>query len=285
MDVGIVVIPSDQSAPITELARAAEDRGLHTLHVGGDHTHIPIARTTPFPVAGELPDEYTRSIDPIVALSAAAAVTSRIRLGTCIYLTAQRDTIDTAKKIASLDHLSGGRVEFGVGYGWNVEEAEHHGVVWKQRRSYVREQVLAMKALWTQEEASFAGEHVSFAPSWMWPKPVARPHPPVFIGASPGPKMIEAMTEWGDGWMPVPFWSHTPDDVVRLRQALADGGRDPASLQIIVNGVLADPAQVEPWHAIGVDAVLVVMPTVPLDESLVVLDAAATLLDHFPRTR
>lgn len=285
MDVGIVVIPSDQSAPITELARAAEDRGLHTLHVGGDHTHIPIARTTPFPVAGELPDEYTRSIDPIVALSAAAAVTSRIRLGTCIYLTAQRDTIDTAKKIASLDHLSGGRVEFGVGYGWNVEEAEHHGVVWKQRRSYVREQVLAMKALWTQEEASFAGEHVSFAPSWMWPKPVARPHPPVFIGASPGPKMIEAMTEWGDGWMPVPFWSHTPDDVVRLRQALADGGRDPASLQIMVNGVLADPAQVEPWHAIGVDAVLVVMPTVPLDESLVVLDAAATLLDHFPRTR
>lgn len=284
MDVGIVVIPTDQSAPITELARAAEERGLHTLHVGGDHTHIPVARTTPFPVAGELPDEYRRSVDPIVALSAAAAVTSTIRLGTCIYLSAERDTIDTAKKVASLDHLSGGRVEFGVGYGWNVEEAEHHGVDWKQRRAYVREQVLAMKALWTQDEASFHGEHVSFGPSWMWPKPASRPHPPVFIGASPGPKMTEAMVEWGDGWMPVPFWSHTPDDVVRLRRSLADAGRDPATLQIIVNGVMADPAQVEPWHVIGVDAVLVVMPTVPLADSLAVLDAAATLLDHFPRT-
>lgn len=281
MDVGIVVIPSDQSAPITDLARAAEERGLQALHVGGDHTHIPVARSTPFPVVGALPEEYKRSVDPIVALAAAAAVTTNLRLGTCIYLSAERDTIDTAKKIASLDHLSGGRVDFGVGYGWNVEEAEHHGVVWKERRSYVREQVLAMKALWTQDEASFSGEHISFAPSWMWPKPAARPHPPVFIGASPGPRMIESMIEWGDGWMPVPFWSHTPDDVVRLRQAVEDGGRDPDTLQIIVNGVMADPAQVDPWHAIGVDAVLVVMPTVPLDQSLPVLDAAAALLDQY----
>jgi probable F420-dependent oxidoreductase len=281
MDVGIVVIPSDQSAPITDLARAVEERGLGSLHVGGDHTHIPVRRTTPFPVAGELPEEYKRSIDPIVALAAAAAVTTRIRLGTCIYLTAQRDTIDTAKKIASLDHLSGGRVDFGIGYGWNVDEAEDHGVVWKQRRSFVREQVLAMKALWTSDEASFHGEFLDFDASWMWPKPLATPHPPVLIGASPGPKTFEAIIEWGDGWFPVPFWSHTPDDVVRLRQAASDAGRDPASLQIIVNGVMADPAQVEPWHAVGVDAVLVVMPTVSLDEALPVLDASAELLDHF----
>ncbi len=281
MDVGIVVIPSDQSAPVTDLARECEARGLHTLHVGGDHTHIPISRATPFPVAGELPEEYKRSIDPIVALAAAAAVTSTIRLGTCIYLAAQRDTIDTAKKIASLDHLSGGRVEFGIGYGWNVEEAEDHGVVWKQRRSVVREQVLAMKALWTEDEASFHGEHISFDKAWTWPKPVQRPHPPVLLGASPGPKTIESIIEWADGWFPVPYWSHTPDDVIRLRRAAEDAGRDPATLQIIVDGVMADPAQVEPWHAIGVDAVLVVMPTVPLDDALPILDASAALLDHF----
>jgi len=281
MDVGIVVIPSDQSAPITDLARESEARGLHTLHVGGDHPHIPISRATPFPVAGELPEEYKRSLDPIVALAAAAAVTSTIRLGTCIYLSAQRDTIDTAKKIASLDHVSGGRVEFGVGFGWNVEEAEDHGVVWKQRRAFVREQVLAMKALWTEDEASFHGEHIDFGPSWMWPKPVQQPHVPVLLGASLGPRTIEGIIEWADGWFPVPYWGHTPDDAVRLRQAAEDAGRDPATLQIIVDGVMADPAQVEPWHAIDVDAVLVVMPTVPLDDALPILDDAAALLDHF----
>jgi alkanesulfonate monooxygenase SsuD/methylene tetrahydromethanopterin reductase-like flavin-dependent oxidoreductase (luciferase family) len=172
-------------------------------------------------------------------------------------------------------------VEFGIGYGWNVEEAEDHGVVWKQRRSLVREQVLAMKALWTQDEASFHGEHIAFDAAWMWPKPARRPHPPVLLGASPGPKMFESIIEWADGWFPVPYWSHSPADVTRLRQAAEDAGRDPSTLQIIVDGVMPDVAQVEPWYEIGVDAVLVVMPTVPLDEALPILDASVPLLDHF----
>lgn len=281
MDIGIVVIPTDRSANIVELATATEQRGLASLHVGGDHTHIPARRTTPFPGGGALPDEYVRALDPIVALSAAAAVTSRIRLATCIYLTAQRDPIDTAKKIASLDHVSGGRVEFGVGYGWNVEEADDHGVAWGARRDVVREQVLAMKALWVEDEATFRGEHVSFERAWMWPKPAARPHPPVVVGASPGPRTFGAIAEWADGWYPVPFWGHTPDDVERLRGIAADRGRDPRALRIVVDGLLAEPAQLEPWARVGADAALIAVPSVALADALPILDAAASLVDTF----
>jgi probable F420-dependent oxidoreductase len=281
MEVGLVVIPSDQSAPITELAREAEDLQLDSLYIGGDHTHVPTRRTTPFPLGGELPEEYRRCIDPIVAATAAAVVTSRIRLGTCIYLTAQRDAIDTAKKIASLDHLSGGRFDFGIGFGWNVEEAENHGVRWSERRALVREQVLAMKALWTEEAATFTGEHVSFDESWMWPKPASRPYPPVLLGASPGQRTFDAIVEWADGWFPVPFWGHRPDDVNRLRQAAADAGRDPDELRIVVDGVLPDAAQAAPWDEVGADAVLIPVPSEPLADVLPVLDAAAALRDHF----
>src|SRR5690606_12701931 len=233
LDIGIVTLPTDRSAHIVELARAIESRGLASLYVGGDHTHIPIARTTPFPGGGELPDEYTRTLDPIVALTAAVVSTERIRLGTAIYLTAQRDAIYTAKKVASRDCIAEGRVDFGVGYGWNVEEAEHHGVAWKTRRALVREQVLAMKQLWTADEAAYRGEHVAFSPSWMRPKPVSRPHPRVLVGASPGPRSFAAIVEWGDGWFPVPFWGHSPADAQRLRAIAADAGRDPSSLAIV----------------------------------------------------
>jgi probable F420-dependent oxidoreductase len=279
MDIGLVTIPTDLSAPVADVAREAEARGLSSLFIGGDHTHIPASRATPFPVAFELPDEYRRSLDPIVALGAAVAATSRLRLGTCIYLTAQRDTIDTAKKVASLDFLSGGRIEFGVGYGWNVEEAADHGVVWASRRDLVREQVLAMKAFWTEDEAAFTGEHVTVSPSWMWPKPVARPHPPVLLGASPGPRAFAAIIEWADGWFPVPFWGHTPGDVEHLRRVAGDSGRDPTSLRVIVNGVSPEAAQLEPWLAVDADEALVVVPTAPRADVLPVLDAAAALVD------
>ena len=238
-------------------------------------------RTTSFPGGGDLPDEYRRTLDPIVALSAAAAVTTTLRLGTAVYLTAQRDPIDTAKKIASLDHLSGGRMEFGVGYGWNVEEAEDHGVDWRRRRALVREQVLAMKALWTAEEASFRGEHVRFDASWMWPKPVSRPHPPVLVGASPGPRTFAAIAEWGDGWLPVPFWGHTPDDAERLRTIVDAAGRDPAGLAVVVDGVLPDPALLDPWREIDAHGALIPLPSLPLDDLLPNLDAVAALVDRY----
>jgi probable F420-dependent oxidoreductase len=281
MDIGIVVLPTDTSAPITELAHAVEARGLASLYVGGDHTHIPAARTTPFPGGGDLPAEYTRTLDPIVALTAAATVTERIRLGTCIYLAAQRDPIDTAKQVASLDHLADGRLDFGVGYGWNEEEAADHGVRWKGRRALVREQILAMRELWTTDEATFHGEHVSFDRAWMWPKPVASPHPRVLLGASPGPRSFGDIVEWADGWFPVPFWGHTPDDAERLRRTAADAGRDPRELAIVVDGVMADPAMLDPWHEADAEAALIPLPSDGLDAVLPILDQAAALVDRY----
>jgi probable F420-dependent oxidoreductase len=281
MDIGIVTLPTDRSAPIVDLAREIEARGLASLYVGGDHTHIPVSRSTPFPGGGELPDEYTRTLDPIVALSAAAVVTRTIRLGTAIYLTAQRDAIDTAKKIASLDHLAGGRVDFGVGYGWNVEEAEHHGVAWRRRRALVREHALAMKALWVDDVASYRGEHVAFDGSWMRPKPASSPHPRIVLGASPGPRTFASVVEWADGWFPVPFWGHSPDDVTALRNAATEAGRDPASIAVIVDGVLPDPAMLDPWREIGAEAALIPVPSEPLEQLLAPLDAAAALVDRY----
>ncbi|CAN5473672.1 LLM class F420-dependent oxidoreductase [soil metagenome] len=281
MEIGIVVLPTDRSAPIVPLARAIEERGLASLYVGGDHTHIPASRATPFPGGSELPEEYTRTLDPIVALTAAAVATERIRLGTCIYLAAQRDTIDTAKQIASLDHLSGGRIDFGVGYGWNVEEAEDHGVVWKTRRAKLREQVLAMRELWTSDEASFRGEHVSFEGAWMWPKPESDPGPRVIVGASPGPRTFENIVEWGDGWFPVPFWGHVPADADRLRRAAEDGGRDPSELAVIVDGILADPAMLDPWAEANAEAALIPIPSEDLDTVLPLLDGAAAMVERY----
>ncbi|TML09124.1 MAG: TIGR03619 family F420-dependent LLM class oxidoreductase [Actinobacteria bacterium] len=281
MEIGIVTLPTDKSAPITDLAAAIEARGLASLYVGGDHTHIPVRRTTPFPGGGELPDEYTRTVDPIVALAAAAVSTNKIRLGTAIYLTAQRYPIDTAKKVASLDFLAGGRIDFGVGYGWNVEEADDHGVTWTTRRALVRDQVLAMKALWTEDEAEYHGKHLSFDKAWMRPKPASRPHPRVLVGASPGPRSFGAIAEWGDGWFPVPFWGHSPADARRLGQIASEAGRDPRELAIIVDGVLTDPSMLDPWHEFGAEAALVALPSEPLDIVLPLLDAAAALIERY----
>jgi probable F420-dependent oxidoreductase len=281
MEIGIVTLPTDQSAPIDQLAAAIEVRGLASLYVGGDHTHIPVRRATPFPGGGELPDEYTRTLDPIVALTAAAVNTSRIRLGTAIYLTAQRDPIDTAKKVASLDFLAGGRVDFGIGYGWNVEEAEDHGVSWSSRRGLVREHVLSMKALWTTEAAEYHGDLVSFDAAWMRPKPVAKPHPRVILGVSPGRRSFDAIVEWGDGWFPVPFWGHGPSDATRLRKLASDEGRDPSELAIIVDGVLPDPSMLDPWHEVGAEAALVAVPSESLAAVLPALDAAAAMVERY----
>lgn len=279
MDIGIVVLPTDTSARLDDLAVAAEDRGLTHLYVGGDHTHVPAVRSTPFPGADELPEEYTRTYDPLVALAAAAARTSRIRLGTCIHLVAQRDPISTAKQVASLDALAPGRVDYGVGYGWNVEEAADHGVEWSTRRQRVDEYLAAMRVLWTEDEGSFDGEFVSFERAWMWPKPATPPR--VLLGASPGPRTFDAIAGWADGWFPVPFWGHTPAHVDDLRRAAEERGRDPGELAVIVDGVLPDPAMVDPWVAAEVEAVVVPIPSVPLDEALPQLDAAAALIERY----
>jgi probable F420-dependent oxidoreductase len=281
--VGLVYLPTDRSVGVDDLAVAAEARGFESLFLG-EHSHIPVSRRSPFIMGTDLPDEYRRTLDPFVALGAAAARTSTIRLGTCVYLLAQRDPISTAKQAATLDHLSGGRFELGIGFGWNAEEAANHGVAWGTRRRRTAEHVAAMRALWTEEVASFDGEFVHLEPSWMWPKPVQPNGPPVIVGCGPGPRNFAAIVEWADGWFPVPFLGHTADDVLALRRAAADAGRDPRELRITVNGVLPDAAQFETWRELGVHRVLVPLASGPFEEVAPVLDLAAPLVERV-RTR
>ena len=211
-----------------ELARAAEERGLYSLYVP-EHTHIPTSRLTPPPTGdAELRDEYKRTLDPLVALSMAAAATEHLVVGTGICLVAQRDPIVTAKAVASLDHLSGGRFVLGIGFGWNADEIASHGVTMPERRAVTREHVLAMRALWDNDIGSFDGEYVKIPPSWSWPKPVHTPGPPVLIGGAPGPKMFEAIAEYADGWIPIGgagVRAALPD----LYRACEAFGRDPAT--------------------------------------------------------
>src|SRR5438105_4519786 len=194
---------TDQTVGPVELARAIEARGLYSLYVP-EHTHIPTSRRTPPPTGdAELADEYKRTLDPFVALSIAAAVTERLIVGTGICLVAQRDPIVTAKAVATLDVLCGGRLAFGIGFGWNEDEIAQHGVEMKRRRDVAREHMLAMKALWSDDVASFDGEFVHLTPSWSWPKPARAGGPPVLIGGAAGPKLFEHVADYGDGWIPI----------------------------------------------------------------------------------
>ena len=206
--VGVTSMLTDLTMSPSELAVAVEERGFESLWLP-EHSHIPTSRESPWPGSKPgsdepLPYHYSRYVDLFVSLSMAAAVTSRIRLGSSVCLVAQHDPIQLAKQVATLDHLSGGRVILGIGYGWNREEAANHGMVeWGARREIVREKVAAMRRLWSDEVASFDGDHVHVAPSWMWPKPVQAGGPPVILGGGWGPKLCEAVAEWADGWMPV----------------------------------------------------------------------------------
>ena len=283
MNLGLICLPTDRSAPIADVAVAAEERGFSALFQG-DHTHIPSRRTTPFLAGGDLPDEYSRLVDPFVGLATAAATTSTIKLGTCIFLVAQRDPISTAKQVASLDHVSNGRFVFGIGYGWNVEEAADHRIEWSTRRSRTREYVAAMRALWTEERASFHGRFVDFDEAWMWPKPVTRPSPPVLLGAGATTAVFEEIVAWADGWLVVPALGHTTDDVVRLRRLAEERGRDPSTVSIVVDGLSADPAMIEPWAELGVDQVLIALPSEPLGKVLRVLDASQPAIARFGST-
>ena len=183
MKFGVAIFPTEDSQPPDELARMAEERGFESL-LFPEHTHIPASRETPYPAGGELPPEYSRTYDPFVALTAAAAATERLKIGTGICLVIERDPIITAKEVASLDRLSDGRFLFGVGAGWNVEEMRNHGTDAGKRFGLMRERIEAMKAIWTQEEASYSGRYVNFERIWSWPKPVQEPHPPILVGGN-----------------------------------------------------------------------------------------------------
>jgi len=277
MRIGVVYFPTDYGIDIRELARAAEDRGFDSLFLP-EHTHIPKSRRTPYPGGGELPKAYSHTHDPFVALSFAAAVTKKILLGTGVCLLPQRDPIVTAKCVASLDRLSDGRFVFGIGGGWNVDEMENHGARYETRFKLMRERILAMKALWTQDEAAFHGEMVKFESVWLYPKPLQRPYPPILLGGD-SDHTLKRVVEFCDGWMPIAFRGFEPREAVsRLQQKASAAGRDFATLSISAFGAPPDRATLDRYREAGIQRALLAIPDLTRDEILRVLDQHQRLI-------
>ena len=277
MQLGVTLHSTDESMSPVELAREAEARGFYSLYVP-EHTHIPTSRRTPAPTGTEeLGREYLRSLDPYVALAAAASVTRTIRLGTGIGLVAQHDPITFAKQLATLDLLSGGRLVLGIGFGWNHEEMENHGIDVTRRRARVREHMLAMQALWSQEVAEFHGEYVHFSPSWQWPKPLQQPRPRVLIGGGAGPKLFAHIAEYADGWIPI-GGAGIGRALRDLRDAMENVGRDPASLHLVPMGVFPDAGKLDHYRSLGVTEAVLRLPSASRDEILPILDDYARFL-------
>lgn len=278
MKCSVTVFMTDETIGPVEAARAVEERGLHGLYVP-EHTHIPASRATPAPMGEPLPRQYYRTLDPFVALAAAAAVTSRIRLGTGICLLAQRDPIVTAKAVATLDLVSGGRMTFGVGYGWNAEEAAHHGVDFARRRAIVRDKVAAVQALWREDPAEHHGPHVAFGPSHAFPKPVQQPRPPVWLGVAAGPRNFADLVAWADGWIPIGARG-LAEAMPRLHALLEDAGRDPATFAVVPFGSTPDRAKFERFAEIGITEVVANAPSGPASEVLPWLDRYAAVAEE-----
>ena len=277
MHIGAVIFATDYSIRIDELARALEARGFESLLLP-EHTHIPASRRTPRPGGGELPKEYWHTHDPFVALSFAAAATTKLKIGTGICLLPQRDPIITAKSVASLDMLSGGRFIFGLGGGWNVEEMENHGARYETRFKLLRERVLAMKAIWTEDAAAFHGEMVDFDPVWAYPKPVQKPHPPVILGGE-SDHTLARVVEFCDGWLPRAGDSFDPvEGMARLRRAAAEAGRDMSSLSLTVFRAPPEARVLAAYAEAGVTRSLLVLPSADRDTVLKLLDDYAALL-------
>jgi probable F420-dependent oxidoreductase len=249
MKFGVAIFPTEYTPTPAEIGRMIEERGFESLFFP-EHTHIPASRETPYPGGGELPKEYWHTYDPFVALTAAATATERLLIGTGICLVIERDPIITAKEVASLDQLSGGRFLFGVGAGWNREEMRNHGTDPAQRFKVMRERIEAMKAIWTSDEASYAGEFVNFERIWSWPKPVQKPHPPILVGGT-GPRVLDRVLAFGDEWMPnrIP----DPEELIRrieeLRSRATEAGRE---IGVTLSGCTRDPALIERFAQAGV---------------------------------
>ena len=243
MEFGVGYFPTHDGMSPGEVARMAEERGFSTLHFA-EHTHIPASRESNWPGGDELPQKYWHSYDLMVALTDAVAATSRIRVGSGICLIIERDPITTAKEIASIDHLSGGRFEFGVGAGWNKEEMRNHGTDPRTRMALMRERVEAMREIWTKEEASYSGEFVNFERIWSHPKPAQKPWPPVMVGGA-GPTVFDRVIGFGDGWMP----NYSRESLARIPKLREQAGRD---VPVAVLGMAARAEVIERCHAAGV---------------------------------
>jgi probable F420-dependent oxidoreductase len=276
MKVGAFYFPTDYGIDIAELAKALEDRGFDSLFVP-EHTHIPLSRKTPFPAGGELPKRYAHTHDPFVALAFAAAATRKLTIGTGICLVPQHEPIATAKAIASLDMLSGGRFVFGIGAGWNVDEMENHGATYKTRFAIMREHVLAMKEIWLKEESSFHGKYVNFDPIWSWPKPLRKSGPPVILGGETD-YTLQRVVEYCDGWFPRPRQGFTGALAVERLKKMADSkGRDFKDLTITVFGAPPDAGAIAEYDKAGIQYALLAIPDLSRDEILKHLDKIAAL--------
>ncbi|MFB6946974.1 LLM class F420-dependent oxidoreductase [Streptomyces sp. NPDC056237] len=278
MRIATTIFLTDETITPLRLARELEQRGFAGLYLP-EHTHIPVSRDTPYPAGGELPPEYGRTLDPFVALAQAAAVTERLALGTGITLVAQHDPIDLAKRIATLDHLSGGRFTLGLGYGWNVEEAADHGVDWSTRRDLTRDRMALMRALWSAEPTSYEGEFGSVRASHAFPKPVQEPRGPVngprtLIGGAAGPKLFMHITQYADGWLPIGGRGLT-ESVPRLREVWEAAGRDPKQLQVVPYAVLPSPGKLAHYAELGIEEVVLQLPPAGEGEVLRTLDGYA----------
>jgi probable F420-dependent oxidoreductase len=276
MKFGISTFVTDDGIDPVSLATAIEERGFESLVIA-EHTHIPASRETAYPLGGELPDIYYKTLDPFVTLAAAAAVTSRIELFTGIALLIQRDPIITAKETASIDLISGGRFVFGVGAGWNLEEMRDHGTDPKTRGALLDERIEAIKALWTTEPAEYHGKHVDFESSYARPKPVQKPHPPIYIGGD-SDATVKRVVRHGAGWISNPFPAeHLSKRIDQLREG---AGQD---VPLAMFGTPQDPAY---WRAVddlGFDQVALLLPSVPRDESLRILDEYAEKVAQYHR--
>jgi len=271
MKFGLYMFPTDYSISPTELGKAAESHGFESLFFP-EHTHIPTSRKTPFPGGTELPKEYSHTIDPFVALGAVAAVTEKLLLGTGICLVIERDPITLAKEVASLDFISGGRVLFGIGGGWNREEMENHGTDPKQRWKIMKERIEAMKEIWTKDEAEYHGEFVNFDPIWQWPKPIQKPHPPILVGGN-GPTTFDRVTDYGDAWMPIGARGAITERIKEFNEFSEKAGR--GKMPVSIFGVPPKKEVIEAYAEVGVERVLFSLPPAPAEEILPKLEKYA----------
>ena len=279
MHVGAAMFFTDYSMAPAELGRALEERGFESVWAP-EHSHIPLSRKSSFPSGGDLPKQYYDVMDPFVTLTAAAAATQKLKIGTGVCLVIQRDTIQTAKLVASIDQLSGGRFLFGIGGGWNQDEMEDHGTVYPTRFKKMREQIEAMKAIWTENKPEYHGEIVNFDTMMTWPKPVQKPHPPVIIGGM-FPHAARRALRYGDGWIPHsrrPQYEDVTDFLPQFRQMAAEAGRDPATVPITVWGVGEAVDRLQRYRDQGVARIVVSLPSEPAEKTLPTLDRWAALI-------
>ena len=278
---GVSIFPTAESIQPVELARLVEELGFESLWVP-EHTHIPASRATPYPGGGDLPDEYRRIYDPFVALTAAAVATERLLLGTGICLIVERDPITTAKEVATLDRISDGRFLFGVGAGWNVEEMANHGTNPRTRFGLMRERIEAMKEIWTKDEASFDGRHVSFGPIFSWPKPVQNPHPPILVGGN-SDGALDRVVAVADEWIPNPETrlGELADRVAELQRRAEAAGRE--RIPVTFYAVKPEADALRRYAEAGVDRAVFYLPPGIREQVEPLLHAYAELADAHAR--